>query len=943
MKGRIVMKITNCKTSHLIDPVGCSIGRQPVFSWTVEEAVGKNQKEARILVSKNSDMSHPVYDSGFDTSLDSLASPVSMDLSPRTRYYWTVTVRTDTDGEESTSDIHYFETAKMQEPWLGRWITCSWKDGRHPVFHRHFILDKRTESGRLYITGLGLYEAYLDGHKIGDEYLTPGCNDYDAWIEYQTYEIPALDAGKHELAVIMGNGWYKGRFGFVAKDHGYYGNSWNLIAELHLRTPGDDEEIVIPTNESWNVTRSAITFSTMYDGEHCDDTLEDTDPVPALLSGPSIYRNRDLIARISQPVTAHERIRPVSLLHTPAGETVLDLGQNFAGIFSLHVHEPAGTMIHLQFGELLQDGNFFNKNLRTAKQEFIYISDGNEKTVRPHFTSYGYRYVKIEGIPDLQKDDFTGIALYSDLLETGELKTGNNMVNQLISNTIWGMKSNFVGIPTDCPQRDERLGWTGDTQVFSGTASFFRDTWTFYHRYLTDMNYEQAGRDGLVPNVVPSFGEKDTACVWGDAACIIPWNLYAYYGDPSILSSHYDGMRAWVDYIRRFDGSDHAWERCFHWGDWLALDNPSEEEGQLFGGTDNAFIADVYYMHSADIVSQSAAILGKSGDARSYRELSDSIRAHIQHEYYAPGGRCCINTQTALLLTLQYHLSSNEDLIRKMLRKLFLYKKDTLQTGFVGTPILCNVLSDNGMTDLAWKLLLYEGYPGWLYSVKMGATTIWERWDAIDSDGHINASSMCSLNHYSYGAVTEWIWRHAAGINMDPSVPGFRKVIFDPSVNARAHSAEGIYHSAAGTWKSSWRIVDADHLEISLEVPFGCTAEIRLPHAPSELLENASASTNPIFNDMRDGVCHLVPGSYSITYNTDQPLFARFSADSKIGDLKNNPEAAKIVTGIMPAFNMLPETLNDSPFRPFALQYGAQVGLTTEKIDEIDAALKKLG
>ena len=319
----------------------------------------------------------------------------------------------------------------------------------------------------------------------------------------------------------------------------------------------------------------------------------------------------ELAERMSLPVTIHEVFEPVRLLRTPAGEQVFDLGQEITGIFSLRVSEPAGVRIHIQTGEILQNGNFYNENLRSAKSEYYYVSDGKEKELVPHFTFYGYRYVKVEGIKDLKKEDFRGLALYSDIEEKGSLHTGHELVNRLIENVRWGLQGNFLDVPTDCPQRDERMGWTGDAQVFSPTATYLKDTYAFYAKYLYDMAREQSALGGKVPDVIPSAGLESTACVWGDAACIIPWNLYLFYGDKGILEDQFDSMRAWVDYVRTVDGSNHGWRYVFHYGDWLALDNPKGGAEEVMGATDEEFIANLYYAVIANLVSKAAGVLGK--------------------------------------------------------------------------------------------------------------------------------------------------------------------------------------------------------------------------------------------------------------------------------------------------------------------------------------------
>lgn len=861
------MKIYDMKVNHLRNPLGFDMKRA-VFSWKVKEALGKRQKDARVIVAADPQMKELLYDSGFDAGADSLCFRAQMELKPRTRYYWTVTIRTDA-GEEETGAVQWFETAKREEPWKAEWITCGSAEKRHPYFEKRISPKKDVEKARLYISGLGLYEAYFIPQKdeaagepvrIGQEYLTPYCNDYNEWVQYQTYDVTELVGGGGRLSVLLGNGWYKGKYGFWTKEEkGFYGNEWKLRAELWL-TYTDGTQETIGTDETWTVRRSNITFSSIYDGEWRDDTLEELLPEKPVLCEPP---RGELAERMSLPVTIHEVFEPVRLLRTPAGEQVFDLGQEITGIFSLRVSEPAGVRIHIQTGEILQNGNFYNENLRSAKSEYYYVSDGKEKELVPHFTFYGYRYVKVEGIKDLKKEDFRGLALYSDIEEKGSLHTGHELVNRLIENVRWGLQGNFLDVPTDCPQRDERMGWTGDAQVFSPTATYLKDTYAFYAKYLYDMAREQSALGGKVPDVIPSAGLESTACVWGDAACIIPWNLYLFYGDKGILEDQFDSMRAWVDYVRTVDGSNHGWRYVFHYGDWLALDNPKGGAEEVMGATDEEFIANLYYAVSAHLVAKAAGVLGKRREEEDYRKLSDEQFKVVKNEYYSATGRCCIKTQTALILTLKYHLSDNVELTKKQLEKLFEDSGNKLKTGFVGTPLLCNVLSDNGYDRLAYTLLLNEEYPGWLNEVKLGATTVWERWNSLLSDGTISGIGMNSMNHYAYGSIAEWMFRHSAGIQPDEDVPGFRRVTFQPVVNRELGSMDGRYDSPSGLWRCAWELTGDSNVKLSLSVLFGCSAVLRPPLAgdiPQTLREN------PVFADVRDGLCYLEPGDYTVEY-----------------------------------------------------------------------------
>ena len=912
------MKIRRCKMNHIVNPLGFAVTK-PTFSYVVEEAAGKTQETARIQISENADMSEPVFDTGFTKDIDSLAYSVDMKLKPRTRYYWTVSVVTDA-GEKETSDVNWFETAKMEEPWSAKWITCDSDEPRHPVFVKQ-IQTKDVKEARLYICGLGLYETYIDGEKISDEFLTPYCNNYEKWLQYQTYDVTRQLQDGGELEVLLGNGWYKGRYSFDPRVNckPYYGTTWKLIAELHIRHMDGTEE-VIGTDEDWKVYRSKITASSIYDGEQYDATLQDVEPVDATLCKETLM---PLHARLSTPVRVHKELPAIEVIHTPKGETVVDLGQNMAGIFRLRVNEPKGTVIRILFGEVLQDGNFYNGNLRTAKAEYGYISDGLERELVPHFTFYGYRYAKIEGVQNLKKEDFSGLVLHSEIEKIGTISTASELVNRLIQNVEWGQIGNFIDIPTDCPQRDERMGFTGDSQVFCSTAAYQTECYAFFRKYLYDLTTEQEMMGGGVPGTVPSVGIRDCTAGWGDAACIIPWTMYLYYGDKDVLGEQFQSMKDWVDYLTRIDGENHAWREAVQNGDWLALDNVKNGELLTVGATDTGFIASVYYGYSAKLVAKAAAVLGDEPAAEKYGALHQKITEDIRDEYFSKNGRCCIRTQTALLMTLYFHLLNDTQRVKADLRMKFQDNDNKLQTGFLGTPIMCDALSDNGMSDLAYELLLNEEYPGWLHEVKMGATTIWERWNSLQPDGHISSVGMNSLNHYAFGSVVEWIYRCCAGIQPLEEHPGFRKVRLKPEVNYQLRHLKAEYRSAAGTYKSAWNVIDENHVELWVTVPFNCTAELVFPCSENEQPQI------------------LEPGSYYFTYQTAKPLRRIWSSNDKLSTLLAEPKAKKVLLEVLPGSNQVPPRMQNLSIRQTFTQFGRPDA--EEVLKELDARLSMIG
>ena len=457
------------------------------------------------------------------------------------------------------------------------------------------------------------------------------------------------------------------------------------------------------------------------------------------------------------------------MLHTPAGETVLDMGQEITGFVTFRTAAERGHTYTLRYGEILQDGCFYTDNLRTAKQTFTYICDGQEAWARPHFTFFGFRYIKLEGFgEEIDLHDFVGCVLYSDMEQTAFIRTASDKVNRLCENALWGQRGNFVDVPTDCPQRDERMGWTGDAQVFCATACYQMSSAAFYAKFMRDMAFEQRERGGGVPHVVPSFGMQGSpACAWADAGSIIPWTVYQFFGDTALLREQYDNMKLWVEWIHRVDhetGDHRLWQAGFHFADWLALD--AAFPASCTGGTDPDFIASAFYLYSTRLTRKAAAILGYAPDAARYAALEQEILAAIRQTYRAPKGGLTVNTQTAHILSLFLGLMPESDtpILKAALDRLFENARNELRTGFVGTAYLCSVLTQAGFNHLAYTLFLNENYPGWLYEVNMGATTVWERWNSVMPDGHMSSTGMNSLNHYAYGAVMEWVCRDAAGL-----------------------------------------------------------------------------------------------------------------------------------------------------------------------------------
>ncbi len=841
------MKIVNLRTNHLTNPLGYAMDK-PVFTWTVEEATGTRQKSARVQVSLSEDFSDCLYDSKDREGISSLGFIPEITLKEQTRYYWRVQVQGENE-ETGISEAAWFETG-LKEFKTGKWITSSKDISTCPLFYRKFTIPKGIKAARLYITGLGAYNFYLNG-AAQEEILTPFYNDYRNWIQYQTYDITShLKQGENALAILMGKAWYMGRFGFIDKLDKLYGDDFLLLGELHI-TMEDGSSMVVGTDTTWLYGTSHIGENSIYDGELYDARLERKDWNTEYLNTEGFCNALEaepprakVMERLSPSLKVMERIKPKGLIYTKAGELVIDFGQEVTGYAEVNISLPEGARLFLQYGEILQEGNFYNENLRTAKQEYTYISDGKARVLRPHFTFYGFRYVKVEGQEEIHLEDYTACVVYSELDKTGNITTSDAKINRLFQNTQWGMKGNFLDVPTDCPQRDERMGWTGDAQAFSATACFHMYTPAFYRKYLYDMLLEQRELKGSVPHVVPDIlgqiqrisGKEEItdngSCAWGDAATVIPWNLYLYYGDKDLLEKQYENMILWVGYMKNQDetlcNGERLWKCGFHFADWLALDNPDKESS--FGGTDPYYVASAHYYYSTLLTAKAAKVLGKEKDYEELTRLAEEIKTAIQNEYFTKTGRIAVDTQTAMVLALHWKLVPEEHKERLVgdLKKKLEENKLHLTTGFVGTQFLCPVLSDNGLIEYAYTLLFNEDYPSWLYEVNMGATTIWERWNSVLPNGYISDTGMNSLNHYAYGSIAEWMYRYMCGFQLLESNAGFKKIRLAPKPDKRLQLVKASYQSAAGLYESEWEY-QGNQIDFKVKVPFDALAEFVLP------------------------------------------------------------------------------------------------------------------
>ena len=834
------MYISRLRVNHKKNPLGFNLAKIHL-SWEVKAVCGKWAVETRIIVSESSNMEKLVYDSGVQENYHENQMLVSFDLKPRTRYYWQVEVKDD-KGDCSKSNPAWFETGKLQESWTAKWIGTEENEKRMPLLYKEFELKEKPESVRWHVCGLGLYEAYVNEKKAGREFLMPGYHCYDSFLEYQTLDVTELlSQGKNKIAVLLGEGWYKGRFGFDGDYRNLYGNQKKCIGELHIRYANGQEEC-IATDSSWKAEESSICENGIYDGEHIDETLEHK-----MLSVEEIEETRPLVERFNPRIHKVEEFQPVSVKQEDEA-LLLDFGETVTGWVEITGAFETGQKVMMQYGEVLQKGRFYRDNLRTAKAEFTYVSKGKGETIRPHFTYYGFRYVKIKGLNPEKEYKFIAYRIMSDIERTGWVATDHDKVNHLLENTLRSQKCNFLDIPTDCPQRDERMGWTGDAGIFASTACFHMDSGSFFHHYMKNMQAEQEKCNGAIPFFVPRpkvkkeehtnpFYLDSGAAVWGDAATLIPWRLYQFYGDKAMLEEQYPVMKAWVDYeYERTKENEipYLWQNDRQLGDWLALDNGNINNP--IGKTDSGFIASVYHYWSTKMVKEAAESLGLE-ESKVYAEREKEIRNAILN-YYFPDKKFCLEyTQTAcaLLLYLKLYPEGEREVITAKLAELLKKNNGHLNTGFVGTPILCMALSENGQNQLAYDLLLNEDYPGWLHEVNLGATTVWERWNSLEEDGSISGTGMNSLNHYAYGSIAEWIYRYMCGLN--PSIGEAVKMTIYPMPDQRLKKAEGSWRSVFGKYVCAWNWKSEQEVVCNIEVPFNANARFILPDGTEEILD----------------------------------------------------------------------------------------------------------
>ena len=690
-----------------------------------------------------------------------------------------------------------------------------------PRFIKDFSAGKNVESAWLTITCLGVYEARLNSKRVGEYIMAPGWTTYGKRLQYQVYDVTDLlkDGEENHLEILVGKGWYRSRLvGWQESQiqEGFRKNPAGLLLELEINyTNGSYDRIV--TDESWLTEESEVRFSEIYDGEIYDASFKASERKNAVVfDGP----DETLIEQEGEEIHEIERLFVKRIYTTPAGETVIDFGQEITGYVQISVDAKEGETVDLSFGEMPdKDGNFYNDNYRSAKAMYHYTCRNGKQTYKPLLTFYGFRYVRVNefpgGVSNAKKENFTAIVVQSDMKRTGYIETSDPLLNRLVSNAVWSQKCNFLDIPTDCPQRDERLGWTGDAQVFSKAACYNFDTQQFYYKWLNDLAADQ-NENGAVGLVIPDLLKSDrSSSAWGDAATIIPWEVYLAYGDAEILSRQFDSMKAWVDYITNETTIPYLWAGGEHLADWLGLDAP---QGSYKGSSREGLIATAFYAHSTEILAKAGRVLQK--DVTFYEDLFEKIREAFRKEYPV------YKTQTECAVAVYFNLAEDLKATADQLADLVVKAGNKLQTGFVGTPYLLHVLSSYGHEDLAWTLLLRREYPSWLYPVTKGATTIWEHWDGVMEDGNFWNVDMNSFNHYAYGSVLDWIYGVAAGIRTDEAAPGYEKAVIAPHPDSRLSYLEARLETRHGLIRSRWECTD-DGIRYEITTPVETDIEIR--------------------------------------------------------------------------------------------------------------------
>lgn len=816
---------------------------QPAISWKTT-ASEKNWMQSGYELARLDEDDEPISTSGKVNSNESIHIPWPFaPLQSRERARIAVRVWDQHDKASPWSKPVWVEAGLLDATdWTAVFVRPAWNEDTSvpqpgPLLRHEFTVSGQVVHARLYASALGVYEARLNGKPVSDQVMAPGWTSYHHRLRYQIYDVTHLvHNGLNAIGMWLGDGWYRGRLNFGGGEGNLYGTRIAGLAQLEI-TFADGSRKTIKTGGNWKAIRGPILENDIYNGEKYDARREITGwDLPGLddSAWEGVRKVRwdlgNLFAPLEPPVRPVRELQPVRIFTSPSGKTLADFGQNLVGRVRIRVKAPSGNQITLRHAEVLEHGELGTRPLRYAKATDQYITSGRKtEEWAPRFTFHGFRYVEVDGWPGkLRKNQITAEVCHSDMPRTGWFECSHPLINQLHENVVWSMRGNFYYIPTDCPQRDERLGWTGDIQVFSPTASYLFDSYGFLDSWLQDVAAEQRELNNM-PFVVPNTLGKQTppAAAWGDAATVVPWVLYQRFGDPAILAQQFDSMCAWVDQIHAICGEKLLWERGFQFGDWLdpaaPPDNPAKATTPAF------IVATAYFARSADLTARAAAVLGYTKQAEKYQSLAKAIRSAFADAYITPAGRVIGDASTAYALALQFDLLPSATARRGAAARLSEIVRDSgyhISTGFAGTPLICDALSENGYLADAYRLLTQTTNPSWLYPVTMGATSIWERWDSMLPNGEINPGEMTSFNHYALGAVADWLQRSIGGIS--PAAPGYKRITIQPRLGGGLSRGSTALDSVYGMIRSSWS-VDGDTFHLKVEIPPNTSAEVILP------------------------------------------------------------------------------------------------------------------
>ena len=883
-----MLGIREVRIDTMIDPIG--ISKMPCFSWKIEsDRKHVRQRAYQLQISSEKDFEKILLDTGWVESCESTNVHIEeIELFSCSKYFVKVRVCDEVEATLFSEPVMFVTAILKHSEWKADYITAEYpvdkEESKGTYVRNQFVVTQKIKEAYVCATALGLYHCYLNGVKVGTDELTPGWTSYHKHLCYQTYEVTQLlQRGVNTVGAMLGAGWYKGKMGFLHFRNNY-GDLTAFLFQLIIRYEDGTEEIQV-SNEAWQGQDSPVRFSEIYDGEYYDARAEVIDwnknqtelhintkewrPVKKV-----DYPKEVLFAQAGSRVKIMEELPALKVFQTPKKETVIDFGQNLTGFVKFRVKGDQGTLIRLRCFEVLDSmGNVYTENLRSAKQEIQYIcKDSTEVEYRPFFTFQGFRYVQVLSWPsEVEKDDFIAAVVYSEMDKTGEFCCSNKLVNQLHHNIMWSLKGNFVDIPTDCPQRDERMGWTGDAQIFCRTASYLRNTTQFFKKWLKDVAADQTSEGGIphvVPDIISGKEQNDwllsqgthSAAAWADVVVMNPWNLYLMYGDKEILFNQYESMKKWIEFMKNH-AEDDIWNYKLQFGDWVALD---AREGSFFGATPNDLTCTAFYANSTMLFAKIANILEKYEDAQQYHALYTRIKDKFQRTFFTSKGSMTVMTQTAHIIALYFNLIPMKHRKKTIENLIQLLKKENghLVTGFVGTPYFCHLLSQNGHVKEAYDLLLKDDFPSWLYQVKMGATTIWEHWDGRKPDGTMWSPQMNSFNHYAYGAIGEWLYRVVLGIEVDEDKPGFQNIIISPKTGDAFEFAEGSYESLYGTIKVRWEKVEENRRFLDVSIPHNTTATICLEKGA--ILEQAEGLV--FHEEQGDQKANCGSGKWSVTY-----------------------------------------------------------------------------